>query len=124
MTLFLGADGGEDGGYGSLRTADAFSVVVSLPLNFRRRRSDNWKCVVVRRLGLWVISEKNILQTDFKGKIILQGTIWEKNFSDEKKNLSWHIMLVRKILHRCMLGKKILSPEVWERKILTQTKSP
>ena len=101
--------GGEGGGYGSLRTADAFSVVVSLPPNFRRERSDNWKCIVVRRLGLWVISEKNILQTDFKGKIILQGTIWEKNFSDEKKNLSWHIMLVRKILHRCMsrgLGEK------------------
>ena len=40
----------------------------------------------MRRLGLWVISEKNILQTDFKGKIIiLQGTIWEKNFSNEKK---------------------------------------
>ena len=42
----------------------------------------------VRRLGLWVISQKNILQTDFKGKIILQGTIWEKNSCSEKKYLS------------------------------------
>ena len=94
------ADGGEGGGYGSLRTADAFSVVVSLPPNFRRERSDNWKCGVVCRLGLWVISEKNILQTDFKGKIILQGTIWEKNFSNEKK----------KSLMAYNAGKKNLTP--------------
>ena len=43
---------------------------------------------------------KKILQTDFKGKIIMQGTIWEKKFSNEKnpslvaynagkKNLIW-----------------------------------
>ena len=47
-----------------------------------------------------MISEKNILQTDFKGKIILQGTIWEKNFSDEKK----------KSLMAYNAGKKNLTP--------------
>ena len=112
-------DGGEGGGYGSLRTADAFSVVVSLPPNFRRERSDNWKCVVVRRLGLWVISEKNILQTDFKGKIILQGTIWEKISAMKKKNLSWHIMLVRKILHHCIREKNSISRGLGEKNSYT-----
>ena len=47
-----------------------------------------------------MISEKNILQTDFKGKIILQGTIWEKNFRDEKK----------KSLMAYNAGKKNLTP--------------
>ena len=50
------------------------------------------------REGVWVVSEKNILQTDFEGV----GEI----FFTENKYLSWRIML-EKILHRYMSGKNI-----------------
>ena len=53
--------------------------------------------------------KKNILQTVFKGKHFSQ-----ENSYTEKKNLSWCIILEKKILHLCMSGKKTLSPEVWE----------
>ena len=58
--------------------------------------------------------KKYILQTDFKGKHFLQENTWGKNSYTEKKNLSWCTILKKKILHLCMSGKKILSPEVWE----------
>ena len=55
--------------------------------------------------GVCVISEKNILQTDF----------------DQKKNLARRYLSYNGFA--CQ-GKKLLSPEVWGKKILTQTKSP
>ena len=50
-------------------------------------------------------SEKNIsCRLISRGKKILQGNTWRKKY------LSWRIML-GKNLHRCMSGKRILSPE-------------
>ena len=66
----------------------------------RGRPFDFW----AGRGGLWMISEKNILQTVRAKKKILQGN-------------NCHTMA----LH---VGEKILSPEVWRKKFLTQTKSP
>ena len=66
---------------------------------------------------------KNIPQTDFEGKKSCNYVSGEKISYTERKYRSWHIMLKKKILHRYMLGKKNLTPEVW-RKILTQIKSP
>ena len=63
-----------------------------------------------------MISEKNILQTDFEGeKNSCKEIPGEKN-PTLTKHLSWRIML-EKILHRCISGKKK------GQKILTQTKS-
>ena len=38
-------------------------------------------------MTVWVTSEKNILQTDFKGKKFSQGNNWRKKFLHWKKNL-------------------------------------
>ena len=54
--------------------------------------------------GVWTISEKNILQTVRAKKKFLQGN-------------NCHTMAL-------YVGEKILSPEVWRKKFLTQTKSP
>ena len=56
---------------------------------------------------VWVISEKNILHTDLREKIFLQGNTSGKNILHGKKYLSRPI-----ILQRYMLGKKIPSPEI------------
>ena len=58
--------------------------------NIRGRPLDFWG----RRRGggVWVISVKNILQTDFEGKNILWGDNWGKKYPAlKKKYLSWHI---------------------------------
>ena len=61
---------------------------------------------------------------DFRKKISCRLNSREKNSSKEipgylptleKKYLSWLVMLKKKILHRCMSGKKILSLEIWEK---------
>ena len=57
---------------------------------------------------------------DFRKKNILQADFKEKHFSHEnsyteKKNLSWCIILEKKILHLCMSGKKMILPEVWKK---------
>lgn len=52
------------------------------------------------------LRKKNIPQTDF----------------DKKKNLAWPITL-EKNLTPLNVGEKILSPEFWGKKILTQTKA-
>ena len=41
----------------------------------------------------------------------------------KKKNLLWHVMLQKNMLHRYMPGKYILSLQVWE-KNFTLSKSP
>ena len=66
--------------------------------------------------------KKNILQTDFKGKHFSQENTWGKNSHTEKKNLSWCIILKKKILHLCMSGKKFYHQRFWKQ-IITQSKS-
>ena len=62
--------------------------------------------------------EKNLLKDDFEGKKIL-----ERKYQG-KKYLSW-LKILEKILHPLYVGEKeIISPQVWGRKIITQTKSP
>ena len=62
---------------------------------------------------VWVISEKNILHTDLREKIFLQGNTWRKNI------LHWKKFLSRPIILQCyMFGKKIPSPEIWGKKSL------
>ena len=48
---------------------------------------------------------------------------WGKNIRHWKKYFSWFMML-EKFLHHHMLGKKLWSPEVWGKIILSQTRSP
>ena len=63
---------------------------------------------------VWEISEKNLLHTDLREKIFLQGNTWGKNI------LHWKKYLSRPIILQCyMLGKKIPSPEIWGKKSLT-----
>ena len=72
--------------------------------------------------GVWVISEKKILQNDFEGKKNSWKEIPDENkIPTLKKNLSWRIV-VKKNSYSVLCQEKILSPEVWERKF-TQTKS-
>ena len=72
--------------------------------------------------GVWVISEKKILQNDFERKKNSWKEIPDENkIPTLKKNLSWRIV-VKKNSYSVLCQEKILSPEVWERKF-TQTKS-
>ena len=74
--------------------------------------------------GYGWFQKKNILQTDFEEKKFLQGGTWPKKKSYTAKiYLSWSIML-EKILHRCMSGKKFYLKRFRKKKILTQIKSP
>ena len=74
------------------------------------------------RGGVWVISEKKILQNDFERKKNSWKEIPDENkIPTLKKNLSWRIV-VKKNSYSVLCQEKILSPEVWERKF-TQTKS-
>ena len=63
---------------------------------------------------VWVISGKNILQTDFEGKKFLQGSTWWKNIFQGVQN--W-----KNKSYTVICQEKILSPG---KKILTKTKSP
>ena len=74
--------------------------------------------------GVWLRSEKNILQTDFEGKEILaRNYTWRKKSFHWKKYMSWP-NAEKKILYRCMSGKKFFHQRSGEKKMLTQTKSP
>ena len=42
---------------------------------------------LLREMGVWVTSEKNILHTHFKGKNFFQGNTWRKNILTLKKNI-------------------------------------
>ena len=85
--------------------------------NIRGRPLDFWG----RGGGVWVISVKNILQTNFEGKISCEEIPEEKKISCTEKNyLSWHINYAgKKILHHYMSGKK--NSRGLGEKILTQT---
>ena len=61
---------------------------------------------------VWVISEKNMLQTDFEGKKSCKVIPREKILA-LKKYLSWPIMLGKKS-YTVVCQKKIQTPEVWE----------
>ena len=82
--------------------------------NIRGRPLDFWEGG-----GVWVISVKHILQTNFEGKISCE------EIPEEKKNIlhwkklplmAYKLCWKKNILHHYMSGKKI--PEVWEKKIL------
>ena len=64
---------------------------------------------------------KNILQTDFVGEKLSRIYLRKIISCTEKISLMTYIML-KKILHRCMLGKKF--PEVWEKKFLPKLTHP
>ena len=69
--------------------------------------------------------KKNILQTDFEGKKILQGTTLQKKLpTDSKKYISKRTVLEKNLTVLLYVRKKILSPEFLGENILTQTKSP
>ena len=44
-------------------------------------------------MGVWIISDNNILQTDFEGKSILERKYQAKKIMTLKNYLSWRIML-------------------------------
>ena len=71
-------------------------------------------------LWIWVISasKKNLLKDDFEGKKIL-----ERKYQG-KKYLSWLKILEKNLTPLYVGEKEIISPQVWGRKIITQTKSP
>lgn len=69
-----------------------------------------------------MISEKNIIQTDFEGEKFLVRRCPAKNIPALKK-----IPFMAYNAGKCYpvaCQEKILSPEVWGKKILAQTKSP
>lgn len=68
-----------------------------------------------------MISENNILHTDFEGKTFLKENTWQNKISSLKKYLSWRIMLG--INPTPSSGKKFYHDRFGE-KILTQSKSP
>ena len=86
---------------------------------FRGRPLDFWG-------GYGWFQKKNILQTDFEGKKILQGTtLRKKNSYWLRKNIFQSGRCWKNVSqHYCMSGKIFLSPEFFGEKILTQTKSP
>ena len=60
---------------------------------------------------VWVISEKNILHTDFEGKKFLQGNTWQNNPT------------LKKIPFMAYNAGKNLTLEVWGKIFLPHTKS-
>ena len=62
--------------------------------------------------------EKNLLKDDFEVKKIL-----ERKYQG-KKYLSWLKILEKNLTPFYVGEKEIISPQVWGRKIITQTKSP
>ena len=69
-----------------------------------------------------MISEKHNLQPDFERKKECKEISRENNILHWKKYYSWRIILKKKVFHRYMWAKKFLTPEVWE-KIIISTKS-
>ena len=72
-----------------------------------------------------MVSEKNILQTNFEGKQILARNYLANNsYTEKKKYFSWFIMPKKKS-HTVVCQQKILSPDRGLGKnFFTQTKSP
>ena len=55
------------------------------------------------------LRKNRVLQTDFEGnKNLARKYLGKNSCTEKKKYLSWCIML-EKILHRCMSGKKFFS---------------
>jgi len=76
--------------------------------------------LLLRDGGIWVISEKNILQTDFKGKKCYKENrkyLWKTYIlSALNKKILWRIMLREKSSSIIYRGTKCnISPEVWGR---------
>ena len=78
---------------------------------------------LLRGEGVWVISEKNIIQTDFEGKKFLVRKCPAKIFLQWKK-IPFMAYNAGKKCYTVACLEKILSPEVWGKKILPQTKPP
>lgn len=80
-----------------------------------------------------MISVKNILQGDFEGKkfgqcktqaVDHQSTVCTLRCPLEEKSLSRLIIMGKKKYYNIVCwGKRIVSPEMWRKKVLTQTKS-
>ena len=70
---------------------------------------------------VWVISEKNILHTDFEGKKFLQGNTWQNN--PTLKKIPFMAYNAGKNLTLLYVRKKKFSPEVWGKIFSPQTKS-
>ena len=73
-------------------------------------------------MGVWVISEKNVPQTYFRGKKFLQGNTCEENSYNEKISFKAY-KAGKKILHR-VCQEKILSPDFGEIFFLPQPNHP
>ena len=70
-----------------------------------------------------MISEKNILQTDFEGEKFARIYL-AKIISCPEKNFPNDVYSAEKKLTPLYVREKCLAPEVWEKKNLAQTKSP
>ena len=70
-----------------------------------------------------MISEKNILQTDFEGEKFARIYLG-KIISCPEKNFPNDVYSAEKKLTPLYVREKCLAPEVWEKKNLAQTKSP